>query len=103
MSISEPPPTPVRWIVRSKVSGRVVLTGPHQLASQAHREAAPSLGNPMFGECEYLQIGEPTDAQLDAKLRSFAYGNLALAEPGTTREAIDRAVDEMIADHTPVK
>ena len=37
----------------------------------------------------------PTEAQLDAKLRSFAYGNLALEEPGTTRDAINAAVDSM--------
>jgi hypothetical protein len=37
----------------------------------------------------------PNAADLDEKVRSFAYGNLAIEHPETTREAIDRAVDEM--------
>ncbi len=37
----------------------------------------------------------PSEERMDAKLRSFAYGNLALEEPGTSREAIDAAVDAM--------
>jgi hypothetical protein len=37
----------------------------------------------------------PTRAERDAAIRSFAYGNLVIEHPETTREAIDRAVDEM--------
>ena len=34
----------------------------------------------------------PTD-ELEAQVRSFAYGNLAIEEPGTSRLAIDRAFE----------
>ncbi len=39
---------------------------------------------------------EPVVASdVDAKIRSFAYGNLAIEHPETTRESVDRAVDAM--------
>ena len=34
-----------------------------------------------------------TDADREAARRSFAYGNLALTNPATTREDIDRAAE----------
>jgi hypothetical protein len=33
--------------------------------------------------------------QLDAKVRSFAYGNLAIEEPSTSRAAVDAAADAL--------
>lgn len=36
-----------------------------------------------------------SEAEIDAKVRSFAYGNLAIEEPGTSRIAVDAAVDAL--------
>jgi len=35
-------------------------------------------------------------AQLEAQIRSFPYGNLALEMPSVTRELIDRVADEQL-------
>lgn len=38
---------------------------------------------------------EVSEADREAQRRSFAYGNLALDQPDTTREDIDKAADDL--------
>jgi hypothetical protein len=36
-----------------------------------------------------------SESEIDAQVRSFAYGDLRIEEPGTSRAAVDAAVDAM--------
>jgi len=47
---------------------------------------------------EMARKHQMTDAERDAQLRSFAYGNTHFENSNITREDVDRAVDSLIAE-----
>jgi hypothetical protein len=54
-------------------------------------EAEPSLDELL----EWAKTYQPTEAEREAHRRSFAYGNVHLANPRVTREDIDKAADQL--------
>ena len=48
---------------------------------------------------EWLKVNRGiTEAERQAQIRSFAYGNLAIDNPEITREMVDRAAERLKSD-----
>jgi hypothetical protein len=48
---------------------------------------------------EAARHARPTEEQMEAQRRSFAYGNTAFENPAITRELIDREAERLAAEH----